>query len=304
VSDETHPPHSAAYFGPERDFWWNIDHLELIAARRGFADVRSVLDVGSGVGHWGMLLAAVLPAEASITGVEREPAWVREATARAERLGFADRCRYEQGVAESLPFDDASFDVVTCQTVLIHVADPPAVIHEMVRVTKPGGQIIAAEPNNLASSLVTSSLSAGADVEGLLDDIRFAMTCERGKVALGEGNDSVGDLLPGLFAAEGLVEVEACLSDKTTAMFPPYAAPEQRALRANILEAARCGDWGRSREEAYRLFVAGGGGGEQFDVAWQRRIDEAGATAGAIDAGTFHSALGGLHYLVAGRRPS
>ncbi len=25
VSEE---PHSAAYFGPERDFWWNHDHLE------------------------------------------------------------------------------------------------------------------------------------------------------------------------------------------------------------------------------------------------------------------------------------
>ena len=199
TSDEQRP-HSAAYFGPERDFWWNVDHLALIAARRALGDVRTVLDVGSGVGHWGTLLASVLADDATITGVEREPEWVAEATSRAERLGLAARCRYRQGLAEALPFEDASFDLVTCQTVLIHVADAHAVIREMLRVTRPGGQVIAAEPNNLVSSLVADSLSAAASIEELLDGVRFCLTWERGKIALGEGNDSVGDLLPGYFA--------------------------------------------------------------------------------------------------------
>ena len=53
-------PHSAAYFGPERDFWWNVDHLALMASRRKLEDVRSVLDVGCGVGHWGTLLVSIL----------------------------------------------------------------------------------------------------------------------------------------------------------------------------------------------------------------------------------------------------
>ena len=56
VSDE---PHSAAYFGPERDFWWNPDHLRLIGARRALQRVHNVLDVGSGVGHWGRLIATL-----------------------------------------------------------------------------------------------------------------------------------------------------------------------------------------------------------------------------------------------------
>ncbi|MGA9860021.1 MAG: hypothetical protein WBQ18_19300 [Solirubrobacteraceae bacterium] len=26
-------PHSAAFFNPQRDFWWNDDYLQLLAAR-------------------------------------------------------------------------------------------------------------------------------------------------------------------------------------------------------------------------------------------------------------------------------
>src|SRR4051812_14125023 len=131
--------HSAAFFGPERDFWWNHDHLRLIAQRRGLASVRSVLDVGSGVGHWGRLVASLVAPGATVAGVEREPEWVAEATRRAA----ADpRFSYREGVAEALPFADGTFDLVTCQTVLIHVADPRAVIREMLRVAKPGGQLV------------------------------------------------------------------------------------------------------------------------------------------------------------------
>jgi SAM-dependent methyltransferase len=304
MSDETHEPHSAAFFGPERDFWWNVDHLDLVVSRRSLGDVRSVLDVGAGVGHWGTLLASVLPPDASIIGIEREPKWVQEAARRAERLGLAHRCRYQQGVAESLPFDDASFDLVTCQTVLIHVADPRAVIREMLRVTRPGGHVIAAEPNNLASFLVASSLTTNAEIEDLVDLIRFCLTCERGKIALGEGNGSIGDLLPGYFTEEGLVDVEAFLSDKAAVMFAPYSSEEQQALRHHLIEAAQRGTWGWSREEARRFYTAGGGADTEFDATWQRRMTEARAVANAIEAGTFHTAGGTIHYLVAGRRPS
>ena len=303
MGETEHRPHSAAFFGPERDFWWNRDQLELIASRRGLADVRTVLDVGCGVGHWGTLLGSVLPADATVAGIEREPEWVEAAARRAERLGFADRFRYQQGTAESLPFDDASFDLVTCQTLLIHVADPRAVIREMLRVTRPGGHVIAAEPNNLAAFLVGSSLSADAEIEDLVDLTRFCLTCERGKAALGEGNGSVGDLLPGYFVEEGLVDVEAFLSDKPAAMFPPYSSEEQQALKAYHREAVRRGTWGWTREEARRFFLAGGGEDAAFAAAWQRRMSEARAVADATDAGTYHSAGGTILYLVAGRRP-
>jgi SAM-dependent methyltransferase len=223
--DASAEPHSAVFFNPQRDFWWNLDYLQLIARRLGLSDVRSALDVGAGVGHWGTMLSSVLAADARIVGVERDPRWVQQSQRRAEELGMADRCRYVQGVAESLEFEDETFDLVTCQTLLIHVADVRAVLREMCRVLRPGGLLLAAEPNNLASMLVADSTTGDQATDELVERVGFALRCERGKAALGEGDNSIGDLLPGDFAQAGLIDIQTFLNDKTFALVPPYASP-------------------------------------------------------------------------------
>jgi SAM-dependent methyltransferase len=47
------------------------------------------------------------------------------------------------GSVESLPVDDASFDLVLCNQVLEHCADPPQAVRELRRVVAPGGRILA-----------------------------------------------------------------------------------------------------------------------------------------------------------------
>jgi ubiquinone/menaquinone biosynthesis C-methylase UbiE len=291
--------HSAAYFGAQRDFWWNGDFLRLMAERLELVGVRHVLDVGAGLGHWGHSLAAVLSPDTTVVGIERERAWVEEARRRAA----SDRFRYEEGVAEALPFEDASFDLVTCQTVLIHVADPRAVIREMLRVTKPGGLVLAVEPNNRMAMLLGTSVNAGATIDQLVGLVRFGLTCERGKKALGEGDSSVGDLVPGLLAQEGAVAVEVFLSDKPSVLVPPYESEDQQALSSHYLEEAARGGFGWSREEARRYFVAGGGAESEFEREWECRTSESAEAAEAVADGTFHTAGGSLMYLVSGRRP-
>jgi SAM-dependent methyltransferase len=228
---------------------------------------------------------------AAITGVEREAKWVREAARRAPD----ERFRYVQGDAAALPFDDDTFELVTCQTVLIHVADPQAVIREFVRVTKPGGQVIVAEPNNRASFLVGSSAPPG----DVLDVLAFVLACERGKLALGEGHNSIGDLVPGLFAAAGLTDIETWMADKPATLVAPYGSPDQAAQVEMLRADGHDTLWGWTREQAQRYYEAGGG--DDFDGAWERRRAEARAVAAAIAAGTYHSAGGMLLYLVAGR---
>ena len=44
---------------------------------------------------------------------------------------------------ESLPVDDASFDLVLCTQVLEHADDPAQVVRELRRVVKPGGRVLA-----------------------------------------------------------------------------------------------------------------------------------------------------------------
>jgi len=301
--DVSGEPHSAVFFNPQRDFWWNFDYLQLLAARLRLGEVRSALDVGAGVGHWGALLLSLLAADARVVGVERDPRWVERARDRATDLGVAERCRYVQGVAESLEFDDETFDLVTCQTLLIHVADVPAVLNEMCRVLRPGGLLLVAEPNNLAGMLVADSTTGDQPTDELVERVAFALLCERGKAVLGEGDNSVGDLLPGYFAHAGLVEIETFLNDRAFALVPPYASPAQRALRAAWLEDAASDRWvGWPASDAKRYYLAGGGIEDDFEPRWQRRLSEARQAAGQLTANQLHTAGGGVQYLVSGRR--
>jgi len=53
------------------------------------------------------------------------------------------------GSAEVLPFEDGSFDLLTCNMVVEHMGDPEKSFSEMVRVLRPGGQIVIHTPNLL-----------------------------------------------------------------------------------------------------------------------------------------------------------
>ncbi len=295
--------HSAAFFDEQRDYWWNDDFLRLVVERLGLGPTRSVLDVGCGLGHWSRVLTRGLPALTEITGIDPDEAWVRQA-----RLVDEDRQSVQtsvfQGRGEQLPYPDGSFDLVTCQTVLIHVADVPAVLREMCRVVRPGGTVLVAEPNNLAGQLVRTSVSAKSDPEALASSVHFYATCEAGKSKLGEGDNSVGDLLLGYFAEAGLTIAACYLSDKTSPLWPPYSSPEQAALveaATTAVAEQRC-PW--SSEDTRRYFVAGGGDQATFSDAWSARLREMQVVLAAIRSGSLWTAGGQMMYLVAGKKPS
>jgi SAM-dependent methyltransferase len=297
-----HPGHSAEHFGDTRDHWWNRDFLELVAKRLRLDAVRDALDVGCGIGHWGMLLASVMPAHVRFTGMDREAAWVEKATARATARGLGERFSYRQGDAQRLPFPDDAFDLVTCQTVLIHLPDPSAAIAEMKRVVRPGGLVMVAEPNNLTESLLLDSITNEASIDEIVELVRFQLTCERGKVALGEGDNSLGDRVPGMFVAHGLADVEVWVNDKATAVHPPYDAPAQRAFVEDVRDRVARRMWNWSEDDARRLFLAGGGRAEDFAAHFARGHASRERIVRGVDDARYHGIVGGEFYLTAGRK--
>ncbi|MCA9720649.1 MAG: class I SAM-dependent methyltransferase [Myxococcales bacterium] len=135
----------AGFEGEWRELWWDQDFLRLMARRLGLGEVRRALDVGCGAGHWGRTLLPHLPGDAELVGVDRVEAFLELAAREAVARELDGRCRYQLAAAESLPFPDASFDLVTCQTVLIHVADPARALAEIHRVLRPGGRLVFIE---------------------------------------------------------------------------------------------------------------------------------------------------------------
>lgn len=296
-------PHSAEYFGDQRDFWWNGDFMALMAERWRLSQARSILDAGCGVGHWGRVLAPFLSSDAVLTGVDREPEWVAKATETAKAKGLS-RFSYRQGDVNFLPFGDARFDLVTCQTLLIHVPDPRATLKEFMRVLKPGGLLILSEPNNLANSLVRDSDNFNGDIDVLMSAVRLQALCERGKAALGLGNNSIGDLLPGMLHETGLEDLQVYLSDKATLTLPNMSSPGQAAA------LAQTGDWiGRDfwiweKAETESYFRAGGGVPAEFEKLWTNALDYQRKSFQAAKEQRLSAVVAGFSYLFSGRKPA
>ena len=103
-----------------------------------------VLNVGCGTGGFNV---AVEHAGAESYGLDANPDAIRICNLRCA-LGAGGR--YVVAAAESLPFRDASFDLVYCLSTLEHVADVEATVSEMVRVARPGGSILLYAPNGWA----------------------------------------------------------------------------------------------------------------------------------------------------------
>jgi ubiquinone/menaquinone biosynthesis C-methylase UbiE len=80
------------------------------------------------------------PPETTVTGIELSPAMLAIARRRATDLGRD--FDLQEGDAEHLPWDDASFDTVVCALSLCTIPDPVTAIGEMKRILVPGGRLL------------------------------------------------------------------------------------------------------------------------------------------------------------------
>lgn len=98
-------------------------------------DVATILDVGTGTGIWPVEMARLFP-QAHIVGVDISATSLEYTSSSAYTFYLAD-------VLKGLPFPDQQFEYVHQRLLVaaIPAASWPGVIHELVRVTRPGGWI-------------------------------------------------------------------------------------------------------------------------------------------------------------------
>jgi SAM-dependent methyltransferase len=76
-----------------------------------------------------------------VTGVEPNARLRAVAESRAE-ASSAPNLSFVEGAAGALPFDDSSIDLVWCERVLQHLADPQSAINDIARVLRPSGRAV------------------------------------------------------------------------------------------------------------------------------------------------------------------
>jgi SAM-dependent methyltransferase len=128
----------AAMLANDERHWWYRGRRRVLAAVLDGLDLprrAAILDAGCGSGR----TLDDLAARGTVCGVDTSATAVE----MARRRGHRD---VRVAAAEDLPFGDRTFDLVTCLDVIEHTPDDRATLAELLRVTRPGGVLVATVP--------------------------------------------------------------------------------------------------------------------------------------------------------------
>jgi demethylmenaquinone methyltransferase/2-methoxy-6-polyprenyl-1,4-benzoquinol methylase len=129
----------------------------------------TVLDVATGTAA--VAIELVHRTGCRVVGLDQSPEMLEVGSRRVEAAGLEDRIELIEGVADRLPFADASFDALTFTYLLRYVDDPGATMRELARVVRPGGTIAMLEfglPRGLARPAWELYVRIGLPVLGAL----------------------------------------------------------------------------------------------------------------------------------------
>ncbi len=119
----------------------------------------SLIEVGCGSGALLRQVVAMLGPTSHIAGLDFNRFFLREAARFAQREEWGPNIAFHEGSALAIPLPDDGYDFVLCSTVLEEV-DADRAIAEMVRITKPGGKVVAVVRAADRSSWLSLPISA------------------------------------------------------------------------------------------------------------------------------------------------
>ncbi|MFN2511476.1 MAG: class I SAM-dependent methyltransferase [Pyrinomonadaceae bacterium] len=132
----------------ESAFYWQKHHsmlrtmfrpvTEALIKEADLMESKTVLDVAGGSGEPSLTIAQTVGPTGSVTCTDVTADMVSAAQSEAERRGLTN-IAFRQCAADSLPFENNSFDAVVCRLGVMFFPDPLASLREMLRVTKREG---------------------------------------------------------------------------------------------------------------------------------------------------------------------
>lgn len=101
-------------------------------------EYNNLLDIGSGTGYLINMLSE--KHEAQYTGLDLSPNMIKVANQKNIK-----NAKFIEGLSDNLPFDDNTFDIVTCSQSFHHYPDTDKALKEAYRVLKPNGLYIISD---------------------------------------------------------------------------------------------------------------------------------------------------------------
>jgi len=120
---------------------WTEESLRWLLEQSEAGPEDVVLDVATGTGFTALAFA---PYVRSVVGLDVSPGMLAQAARQAQERGLTN-VTFQEGAAESLPFADAAFDLVTCRIAPHHFLSISRFCEEVARVLKPGGRFVLAD---------------------------------------------------------------------------------------------------------------------------------------------------------------
>lgn len=128
---------------------WKRYTIELAAVKPGMR----ILDLAGGTGDLAAKFSRLVGKDGQVVLADINGSMLNAGRARMADKGLTGNLDYAQVNAECLPFPDNYFDRITIAFGLRNVTDKDAALRSMLRVLKPGGQVMVLEFSKPAKAL-------------------------------------------------------------------------------------------------------------------------------------------------------
>ena len=218
------------YLKLTRSLYLNIDYLQFLIEKVWKITKKvDVIDFGCGYGYLGLVLMSLLPNGSSYTGVDISEELINKGKEIFKELPFNHK--FILSSANNVPEKDDTFDIAICNSVLMHIPEPDAVLAEMKRITKNDGMIITCESNwNAVNALLYIDGIKKSKITDLgFLQILFERIHEKTKT---DGN--IGMKMPVIMARNNIKNIQARISDSVRIILADEKNEEQDSIYTSL----------------------------------------------------------------------
>ncbi|MBR4825258.1 MAG: class I SAM-dependent methyltransferase [Spirochaetaceae bacterium] len=218
------------YLKLTRSLYLNVDYLQFLVEKVWKITKKvDVVDFGCGYGYLGLVLMPLLPEGSTYTGVDISEELITKGREIFKSVPF--KHKFIVSSANGVPEKADTFDIAICNSVLMHIPEPDAVLAEIKRITKNDGMIISCESNwNAVNALMYIDGIKKSKITDLgFLQILFERVHEKTKT---DGN--IGMKMPVIMARNNIKNIQARISDAVRIILADEKNEEQDSIYTSL----------------------------------------------------------------------